>query len=56
MNRPRQKNGWSIGVNMPEHAHDLMNNSIELSNKAVSTSGDVYQYIEHKEEKVFTYH
>ncbi len=48
---PPAKNGWSIGVNMPEHAHDLMNNSIELSNKAVSTSGDVYQYIEHKEKK-----
>lgn len=48
---PPAKKGWSIGVNIPDHANELMSNSIELSNKAVSTSGDVYQYIEHKGKK-----
>lgn len=45
---PPAKKGWNIGINIPEQADDLWNKTIELQNSAVATSGDVYQFTEHK--------
>jgi FAD:protein FMN transferase len=44
---PPGKQGWTIGVNVPEQAADLLNKTIELQYGAVATSGDVYQFTEH---------
>jgi thiamine biosynthesis lipoprotein len=38
--------GWTIGVNMPETKDEIMSQSLIMQNKAVATSGDVYQFIE----------
>lgn len=46
-NAPPDKSGWNIGVNVPEQSEELLNKKLLLQNCAVSTSGDVYQYIEH---------
>ena len=42
---PGQK-GWRIGVNMPQ-SDELYPQLIQLENKAVATSGDMYQGFEH---------
>jgi thiamine biosynthesis lipoprotein len=39
--------GWLIGINVPETTDELLKLKLSLSNCAVATSGDVYQYIEH---------
>jgi len=39
--------GWTVGVNMPETTNDLLSRTLLLHNRSVTTSGDVYQYIEH---------
>jgi thiamine biosynthesis lipoprotein len=44
---PPTKDGWTIGVNLPENAVELQEKKLVLKNCTVSTSGDVYQYIEH---------
>ena len=44
---PPDKSGWRIAVNLPESTSELMDNKITVHNKAVITSGDVYQYIIH---------
>ena len=46
-NAPPGKNGWSIGVNMPQ-SEDIYPQTILLANKAVATSGDMYQGMMHK--------
>jgi thiamine biosynthesis lipoprotein len=43
---PLNTKGWLIGVNLPETTDDLVNKKLQLSNCAVATSGDVYQYFE----------
>jgi thiamine biosynthesis lipoprotein len=43
---PLNTKGWLIGVNLPETTDDLVNKKLQLSNFAVATSGDVYQYFE----------
>jgi thiamine biosynthesis lipoprotein len=45
---PPNSRGWTIGVNVPETTDDLLPKKLLLQNKAVATSGDAYQYIEHK--------
>ncbi|HEY0057891.1 MAG TPA: FAD:protein FMN transferase [Flavisolibacter sp.] len=40
--------GWTIGVNMPGKENTLLPRTITLSGRSVSTSGDVFQYMEHK--------
>jgi len=40
------KEGWLIGVNIPESTEELLKRKLSLSNCAVATSGDAYQYIE----------
>jgi FAD:protein FMN transferase len=42
---PPGKKGWSVAVNIPE-SEELLPRRITLSNKAVATSGDLYQYME----------
>lgn len=37
--------GWSVSINLPE-SEDLMNQQLLLRNKAVTTSGDLYQHLE----------
>ena len=44
---PPGTKGWTIGINMPQRAEELQKQKLLLSNCSVSTSGDVYQYIEH---------
>ena len=46
-NAPPGKKGWTIAVNVPGEANELLDKTIELANKGVSTSGDVFQYTEH---------
>jgi thiamine biosynthesis lipoprotein len=48
---PPGKKGWIIGVNLPEQTDILHNKKLVLSNCAVSTSGDIYQYIVHNGKK-----
>jgi thiamine biosynthesis lipoprotein len=48
---PPGKNGWSIGINLPEQENELMDQKLELKNCAVATSGDVYNYILHDGKK-----
>ena len=44
---PPGKAGWTIAINMPESEDELLPRTLELANTAVTTSGDVYQYLEH---------
>jgi FAD:protein FMN transferase len=48
---PPNRQGWTIGINLPQSNKDLLNKKLQITNKAVTTSGDVYQYIEHKGKK-----
>jgi FAD:protein FMN transferase len=47
-NPPPGKNGWIIGINEPGEENRLLDKTLEVNNCSVSTSGDVYQYMEHK--------
>lgn len=42
---PPGKTGWSVGVNVP-NSEELMQKLVFLQNKAIATSGDMYQYLE----------
>lgn len=46
-NPPPGKKGWTVGINVPENAVEILPETITLSNGAVATSGDLYQFIEH---------
>lgn len=46
-NAPPGKEGWVIGINLPE-SEQLQNKKLQLHNLSVSTSGDLYQFIEHE--------
>jgi thiamine biosynthesis lipoprotein len=45
-NAPGDTKGWVIGVNIPETTDELLPRKLQLSNMAVATSGDAYQYFE----------
>ena len=47
---PPGRNGWSIGINKPE-SDQLKKKLLLLHNRSVSTSGDVYQFLEFKGKK-----
>jgi thiamine biosynthesis lipoprotein len=47
-NPPPGKGGWKVGINVPESETDLLAETIEISNSAIATSGDMYQYMEHE--------
>ena len=44
---PPGKTGWTVAINLPESEHDLLPKHLQIINEAVTTSGDVYQYMEH---------
>jgi FAD:protein FMN transferase len=44
---PPGTNGWTLGINVPGSKNELLNKTLLITNKAVTTSGDVYQYTEH---------
>jgi thiamine biosynthesis lipoprotein len=46
-NAPPGKEGWVIGINLPE-SEQLQKKQLQLHNLSVSTSGDLYQFIEHE--------
>ncbi|MCW3119956.1 MAG: ApbE family lipoprotein [Chitinophagaceae bacterium] len=48
---PPAREGWRIAVNVPESSEELLDRQIVAHNKAVITSGDVYQYITHNGKK-----
>ena len=43
---PEGKKGWVVGVNVPETTDELLSQKLTLQNRAVTTSGDAYQFIE----------
>ena len=43
---PVNKDGWVVGVNVPEKTDELLNQKLILKNRAIATSGDAYQFIE----------
>ncbi len=45
---PPGTHGWTIAINIPENTDQLLPRRLLLQNKAVATSGDVYQYMEHE--------
>jgi FAD:protein FMN transferase len=45
---PPNTQGWTIGINVPQSNKELLNQKLLITNKAVTTSGDVYQHMEHK--------
>ena len=44
---PPGVSGWSVGINIPETTDELLPRTLLLQNEAITTSGDVYQFIEH---------
>ena len=48
---PPEKEGWTIGINLPENENEIWDKKLELKNFAVSTSGDVYRYTIHEGKK-----
>jgi FAD:protein FMN transferase len=44
---PPNTQGWVIGINLPQSNKEILNQQLLIANRAVTTSGDVYQYIEH---------
>jgi FAD:protein FMN transferase len=44
---PPGKDGWAIGINLPENENEIWDKKLELKNFAVSTSGDIYRYTIH---------
>lgn len=45
---PPGKKGWTVGINLPESTTELLPQTIEIGNSAIATSGDLYQFMEHK--------
>lgn len=48
---PPGKEGWIVGVNIPENTAILLPKKLSLRNMAVATSGDAYQCIVHNGKK-----
>ena len=48
---PPQKKGWTIGINVPGQQEKVLERKLVLTNKAVATSGDAFQYMLHEGEK-----
>ena len=44
---PPNTTGWTIGINVPGDESRLMPRNISIRDQAVTTSGDLYQYMEH---------
>ena len=48
---PPGKEGWLVGINLPESENEVWDKKLELKGFAVSTSGDVYRYTLHNGKK-----
>jgi len=46
-NAPPGSGGWHVGINTPRTHNELLSGYLRVTNKAVATSGDFYQYMEH---------
>lgn len=46
LNAPGDNKGWLIGINEPEEKEAIMPQMLSIQNMSVSTSGDIYQYVE----------
>lgn len=46
--KPPGTNGWTIGVNLPESKDELQKQLLLITDIAVTTSGNVYQFFEHE--------
>lgn len=46
-NAPPGTKGWTVGINVPETMDELLPQTLQLQNIAVTTSGDAYQFIDH---------
>lgn len=44
--RPAGKPGWLIGINKPDQYDELLPDMLEITNNSVTTSGDLYQFVE----------
>jgi FAD:protein FMN transferase len=44
---PSGLNGWTVGINLPERTDELLSRTLLIQQKAVTTSGDAYQFTEH---------
>ena len=49
--KPPGTNGWTVAINLPESENELLSKHLLITNKSVTTSGDVYQYMEHDGKK-----
>jgi FAD:protein FMN transferase len=47
-NAPPASEGWTVGINLPESMDELLPRTLTMHNKAVTTSGDAYQYTDHQ--------
>jgi thiamine biosynthesis lipoprotein len=45
---PPGRDGWRIAINIPESTRELLDKQIITHNKAIITSGDVYQHMTHE--------
>ena len=43
---PPGRNGWRIGITLPEEREKIMQRLLLLSNTSVATSGDIYQHLD----------
>jgi FAD:protein FMN transferase len=48
---PPGTKGWTVAINLPESENELLPKHLLITNKAVTTSGDVYQFMEHHGKK-----
>lgn len=48
---PPGRQGWTVGVNAPGDMKELLNKTLLIRDKAVTTSGDIYQYMYHQRKK-----
>jgi len=46
-NAPPGTKGWVIGINVPETTDELLPKMLSMQNRAVTTSGDAYQFMDH---------
>ncbi len=51
MLQPSTSSGWKIAISLPNANDEMMPRLLSLENQAVATSGDMYQFFEHKGKK-----
>ena len=44
---PPDTKGWTVAINVPESKEEVLPRHLLISRQSVTTSGDVYQYMEH---------